>query len=381
MRYLLLSYAYEPRITADAGGFRKLWELGAALARRGDDVEILYPRLPGHRPLRDVRARAYAVVDRRLARPLSGYASMLLAALGTRPRPDVVYFRAGLNVLPVLLRRTLGSRVVLEVNADPLEFMAVEGAGAPARRLARWALGRSARGSDLVVALTPGLGRRLIEDSRVPRDRVVVIPSATDVAHFTPVEAVAARRQVGLEADRPVVGFVGLFYRHQGVPTLLQALAKLRPGMPRLLALIVGDGVMRAEWEALARSLHLEDTVRFTGQVPYASAPAYFNAMDIVIAPFTAHRGETSPFKVLDALACARPVVASDLPSVRPFLDSGAVQLVPPDDPGALAEAIAGLLGDPVHRVAMGWRGRGYVEQHASWDRTAATLATALERR
>jgi glycosyltransferase involved in cell wall biosynthesis len=381
MRILMLSYAYEPGLSADAGGFRKLWELAAALARRGDVVEVLYPRLPRHRPLREVPSRAYPVIDRRLARPLTAYAAMLAAALVTRPRPDVVYFRAGTNVLPVLLRRALGSRVVLEVNADPLEFLEVEGARAAARRLAGWTLGVSARASDLVVALTPGLARRLVEDFRVPRDRVVVIPSATDTAHFAPVEAAVARRRLGLDPDRPVVGFVGLFYRHQGVPTLLHALAKLRPGMPRLLALIVGDGVMRRSWQGLARALHLEEGVRFTGQVPYADAPDYFNAMDVVAAPFTAHRGETSPFKVLDALACARPVVASDLASVRPLADSGGLVLVPPDDPAALADALAALLADPVHRVAMGWKGRGFVERHASWDRAAAALAEALGRR
>ena len=381
MRYLLLSYAYEPGLSADAGGFRKLWELGAALTRRGDSVEVLYPRLPRHRPLRDVPARAYAVVDRRLVRPLTAYVSMLAAALSTSPRPDVVYFRAGRNVLPVLLRRGLGCRVVLEVNADPLEFMAVEGAGGAARRLARGTLGVSARASDLVVALTPGLARRLIDDYRVPRDRVVVIPSATDTAHFTPVEAAVARRQLGLEPDRPTIGFVGLFYRHQGVPTLLHAMAKLRPRMPRLVALVVGDGAMRSTWESMARALDLDDAVRFTGQVAYADVPTYFNAMDVAVAPFTAHRGETSPFKVLDALACARPVVASDWPSVRGLADSGALVLGPPDDPAALAEGVAGLLADPVHRVAMGWKGRGYVERHASWDRVAALLAEALSRR
>src|SRR5688572_22662390 len=148
MRILLLSYAYEPGLTPDAGGFRKLWELGAALERRGNAVEVLYPRLPGQRPLRDVPSRAYRVVDRRIARPITAYASMLAAALATRPRPDVVYFRAGTNVLPVLLRRALGSRVVLEVNADPLEFLEVEGARASARRLARWTLAVSARASD-----------------------------------------------------------------------------------------------------------------------------------------------------------------------------------------------------------------------------------------
>ena len=381
MRYLLLSYAYEPGLSADAGGFRKLWELGDALARRGDTVEILYPRLPGHRPLRHVPARAYTVIDRPIVRPLTAYASMLVAALQTRPRPDIVYFRAGSNVLPVLLRRGLGCRVVLEVNADPLEFMTVEGAAAPTRRLARFTLALSARASDLVIALTPGLARRMIEEYGVARDRVAVIPSGTDTSHFTPVEAAVARRQLGLEPDRPTLGFVGLFYRHQGVPTLLQALAKVRPQIPRLLALIVGDGVMRPAWEAMARELDLDHVVRFTGQVPYTSAPAYFNAMDVVVAPFTAHRGETSPFKVLDALACARPVVASDLPSVRPLVDSGALLLVPPDDPSALAEAVSGLLADPGHRVAMGWKGRGWVERHASWDRVAALVAEAVTQR
>jgi glycosyltransferase involved in cell wall biosynthesis len=381
MRFLLLSYAYEPGVAADAGGFRKLWELAAALARRGEDVEVLYPRLSAHRPLRQVPARAYAVIDRRIARPVTAYASMLAAALSTRPRPDVVYFRAGMNVLPVLLRRALGSRVVLEVNADPLEFMEVEGTAAAARRIVRSALRLSARASDLIVAVTPGLARRLIEEYGVRRDRVVVIPSATDSAHFAPVEAAVARRQLDLPADRPTIGFVGLFYRHQGVPTLLHALTKLRPRVPGLLALIVGDGVMRREWEAMAAALDLGDTVRFTGQVPYASVPAYFNAMDVVIAPFTAHRGETSPFKVLDALACARPVVASDLPSVRLLVESGALVLVPPDDPPALAEAVADLLADPGHRIAIGWKGRGYIEQHASWDRAAATLVEALQRR
>jgi glycosyltransferase involved in cell wall biosynthesis len=381
MRILLLSYAHEAGVTPDAGGFRKLWELAAALARRGDAVEVLYPRLPGHRPLRDVPARAYAAVDRRLARPLTAYASMLAAALRTRPRPDVVYFRAGMNVLPPLLRRALGCRVVLEVNADPLEFLAVEDARPSARRLARWALALNARAADLVVALTPGLARRLVEDIGVPADRVVVVPSGTDPAHWTPVEAAVARRRIGVDADRPVVGFLGLFYRHQGVPTLLHALAKLRPGMPRLLGLVVGDGVMRREWQGTARTLHLDEGVWFTGQVPYAETPVWVNAMDVVVAPFTAHRGETSPFKVLDALACARPVVASDLASVRPLAASGGLVLVPPDDPAALADAVAALLADPVHRVAMGWRGRGFVEQHASWDRVAAMLAEALGRR
>ena len=55
----------------------------------------------------------------------------------------------------------------------------------------------------------------------------------------------------------------------------------------------------------------------FTGQISYEKVPEYFNAMDIVVAPFTANRGEVSPFKVLDALACGKVAVSSDSSSMK----------------------------------------------------------------
>jgi glycosyltransferase involved in cell wall biosynthesis len=210
-------------------------------------------------------------------------------------------------------------------------------------------------------------------------DAIQVVPSATDPAHFKPEEARAARRRLGLDPDRPLVGFVGIFYRHQGVPTLLHALPQLACNVPRVCALIVGDGVMRGEWEAQARRLGIEDAVRFTGQVPYADVPAYFNAMDVVVAPFTADRGETSPFKILDALACGRPVVASDIDSVRPLAEqTPAVVLTPPDDPDGLAKALEGLLHDSGRRRVLGLHGRALVLAHYSWERVAATLQEGL---
>jgi glycosyltransferase involved in cell wall biosynthesis len=381
MRIFFLDYAYEPGLAADAGGFRKLWELAAALGRAGHDVTVLYPALPGRTPLHPVPSAAYPVIDARGLRPLSAYLAMIARAwrLARARRPDVVYFRSGFNVLPLALRGLTGARIVLEVNADTLEFM--RGAGRPRweqrlfARIERWA----ARGSDAVVALTPGLARMLVERYAVPAGRVRVVPSGTDVRHFVPADAVLCRQRLGLPSAAFVVGFVGLCYRHQGVPTLLEALARLRRDVPELLGLIVGDGVMRGAWEARARDLGLASLVRFAGQVPYREVPTWLNAMDVVSAPFTADRGETSPFKVLDAMACARPVVASDLTSVRWLAEqSGALTLVPPDDAEALADALRLLAGDPGRRAELGARGRAFVSREHAWDRLAAVLLPAL---
>lgn len=383
MRVFFLSYAHEKGLLADAGGFRKVWELAWALGRAGAETLVLYPGLPGHFPLRPVPCRAYPVIDLPLLRPLSAYLAMVLTALawGRQARPDLVYFRSSHNALPLLLRATLGARIVLEVNADALEFLRREGARLLSRWLFRVAESLNARRSDLVVAITPGLKRMLVSRYGIPEPKVQVIPSGTDPAHFAPQDPAETRRRIGLDADRPVVGFVGLFYRHQGVPTLLEALARLRRAFPKIAGLIVGDGVMRPAWEALAHRLGIADVTSFPGQVPYGDVPTYLNAADVVVAPFTADRGETSPFKILDALACARPVVASRIPSVESLAESsGAVTLVPPEDPDALAAAIGALLGDPARRQAMGQRARDYVLAHHSWDRIAARLLAALGR-
>lgn len=381
LRIFFLHYAYERGLRADAGGFRKLWELARALAALGHEALVFYPRLPQHAPLTPVPSRGYPVLDARGFRPVTAYLSMFFQAwiVARRRPPDIVYFRSGTNVLPPLLAAAVGARSVLEVNADALEFLELEGASSAARRAFAALERRNARHSDRIVAITPGLKAMLVARYGVPPDKVAVVPSGTDTAHFAPEAPAEARWRIGLPPDRPVVGFVGLFYRHQGVPTLLEAIARLRASVPGLLGLIVGDGVMRAAWEARARALGISDAVRFTGQVPYTVVPAYLNAMDVVAAPFTGDRGEASPFKVLDALACARPVVASALPSTRPLAEaSEGVRLVPPDDSAALAHALGALLADTERRRIMGERGRAFVVREHSWARIAETVSAVL---
>ena len=384
MRIFFLDYSYEPGLRADAGGFRKLWEVAAALGRAGHDATVLYPALPGRVPLRPVASATYPVLDARGLRPLTAYLSMIARAwrLAREQRPDVVYFRSGLNVLPLALRRLAGARIVLEVNADTLEFLRGEGRPRWEQRLFTRMERRAARGSDAVVTLTPGLERMLAERYDVPRGRIHVVPSGTDVDHFVPADPAECRRRLGLPPAAFVVGFVGLCYRHQGVPTLIDAIARLRHRERGVMGLIVGDGVMRRAWETHAREGGAAEVVRFAGQIPYAEVPTWLGAMDVVAAPFTADRGETSPFKVLDAMACARPVIASDLDSVR-WLAKGAdaLTLVPPDDAGALADALDALAADPARRADLGERGRRFACAHHSWDRIAAALAPVLEGR
>lgn len=382
MRIFFLSYSYERGLQADAGGFRKLWDLAWALKALGHESLVFYPRLPGFSPLRDLPSRTYPVLDRPLLRPTTAYFSMFCSALAAArtARPDVIYFRSGLNILPPWLGRVLKARVVLEVNADAAEFHENEGTPLWRQRLIMATERLNVRNSDVIVALTPGLKQMLAERYDASDRKIKVIPSGTDPDHFTQADPGEAKVQLGLDPEQPVVGFVGLFYRHQGVHTLIESAPLILEKAPTTRFLIVGDGVMRHAWERLAQQRGVAASTWFTGQIPFKQVPLYIQAMDVLVAPFTADRGETSPFKVLDALASCRPVVASDLTSVRLIQDgSGAIALVPPEKHDALAEAILTLLRQPDRRRAMGTAGRAYVCSHYSWERIAKQLVAALE--
>ena len=384
MRVFFLNYSYERGLNADVGGFRKLWELAWALKNLGHETLVFYPALPGFSPTRDVPCRAYPVLDCPIVRPITAYFSMFGTALasGRRERPDVVYFRSGLNVLPPLLGRALKAHVVLEVNADAAEFHRLEGAPRWRQRLIVAAERLNVRKSDLVIALTPGLKRMLVERYNTPEEKIRVIPSGTDTAHFAPADPGEAKTRLGLKPEQLIVGFVGLFYRHQGVHTLIEAAPQILEEAPTTRFLLVGDGVMRPQWEALAQRLRVDQAIDFTGQIPYQQIPLYIQAMDVLVAPFTADRGEVSPFKVLDALASCRPVIASALPSVRRLAEGfgRAVTLVPPDDAEALATATAALLRDPQLRLRLGMRGREAVLRHYAWEVIAREVeATVTE--
>jgi len=381
MRIFFLSYSYEPGLKADAGGFRKLWELAQAVKNLGHDSHVFYPALHGFSALKDVPSRTYPVLDWPFFRPLTAYVSMLCTAFASarRERPDMIYFRSGLNVLPPWLGKALNAYVVLEVNGDAAEFHGNEGAPRWRSRLIMATERLNVRKSDLVIALTPGLKRMLIDRYNVSEEKITVIPSGTDPSHFTPAAPQAAKTRLGLKPGEPVVGFVGLFYRHQGVHTLIEAASRILEEAPTTRFLLVGDGVMRDQWEKLATQCGVASSMWFTGQIPYQQVPLYLQAMDVIVAPFTADRGETSPFKILDALASGRPIITSDLTSVRLMgEESGAISLVPPETHEALADAVLALVRHPERRQAMGLAGRAFVCQRYSWEQVAKQLMTAL---
>lgn len=375
MTFYFLTYAYEKNLKADIGGFRKLWELADRLQKKGHRVRVFFPDLPTYSPLKSLPYTSYPLLNLSFLRSLTAYFSMCFYGLiqGFRERPDVVYFRNLPNILPLILGKCLGARVVLEVNASVRDFHKTVKVS-PFRRFVFSVSERfNATFSDKIIVLTSGQKKALAREYKLPGQKIEVIPSGTDTEHFFPRDSQEAKREIGVDPGRPVVGFVGIFYPHQGVDTLIYAAKDILKAYPDALFLVVGKGIMEKPWKDLTRSEGASGSFLFTGQVPYEKVPLYFNSIDISVAPLSSKIAETSSFKILDALACGKAVVASGVASINLLAQefNGAIVTVTPDEPAALAKAVIDLLSDESRRKALTKNARKIVRERYSWEAIA----------
>lgn len=208
---------------------------------------------------------------------------------------------------------------------------------------------------DRYVAVSTAMGVAL--RSGLPAERVSVIHNGIPVEPYRGARDAAIRRTLAPD-DAPLVLTVARLHAQKGIPFLLGALARL----PRVRLAIAGDGPDRVALESEAVRLGVADRVRMLGE--REDVPELLAACDVFVLPSLF---EGLPVSVLEAMASARPVIATAIGGTAEVVaheETGL--LVPPGDAASLAGAIDRLLGDPVLAARLAARGRALVEQEFS---------------
>lgn len=222
---------------------------------------------------------------------------------------------------------------------------------------------------------------RLSELMQIRPEDVAELPNGVDAQRFHPdVDGDGLRARYGLKRTDRVVLFVGALDRahyFKGVGVLLQALAHTPDKGIRLL--VVGDGNLRSTYQQQAIRLGLGDQVIFCGRVSDEEMPAHYALCDLLLLPSTT-MGEAFGVVLLEAMACGKPVIASDLPGVCSVVNDGKDGLlVRPGDIEDLVGKIQMLLDDPQRRQEMGERGRAKVEEKYAWPKIIPRLVQVYE--
>jgi glycosyltransferase involved in cell wall biosynthesis len=199
--------------------------------------------------------------------------------------------------------------------------------------------------------------------------RVEVMPFGVDLERFHPGTEPELRAQFGWRDDLPVILFVGGLdpaHHFKGLPILLEAFKGLMDYSWRCL--VIGDGSLRATFEANAASDGLGERVKFLGNVSDDDLPRYYRLADVHCFPST-ERAEAFGMVALEAAASGIPSVASDLSGVRSVVLNGETGLlVPPGDVEELKRAILLMLEQTDLRDRLGVSARKRAEAEFAWD-------------
>jgi len=197
-----------------------------------------------------------------------------------------------------------------------------------------------AEGAARIVAVSEATAREVAQTFGVGPERLVALPNGVDGERFHPLELARAEvfREFGQEPpEGPVVIYAGKLACFKGSDVLIDAASIYERQVPGATTLIAGEGAERRALENMARALRLRG-VRFLGFVEQEQLIRLYAVADVAVVP---SREEPFGLAALEALACGVPVVASSVGGLTEYVDESVGRLVPPDNSGALAQAIA----------------------------------------
>ncbi|HAF42116.1 MAG TPA: glycosyltransferase, exosortase A system-associated [Sphingobium sp.] len=291
-------------------------------------------------------------------------------------RPDVIHAHS--PVLNAIAAHRVAKRhdipMIYEIRAFWEDASVGNGTGvegSPRYWLTRQLETHSVRSADAVAVICEGLRGDLIARGIDPA-KIIVSPNGVDMEQFgAPVPRdPALTAKLGLEGAE-VVGFIGSFYDYEGLDDLIAAMPRLVRVRPRAKLLLVGGGPMEQALRDQALASPFADHIRFVGRVPHDQVENYYSQVDVLAYPRKAMRLTelVTPLKPLEAMAQGRLVAASSVGGHRELIEDGVTgTLFAPNDPSAIAAALADLLANPAIWEERRAVARAFVERERNWS-------------
>jgi len=220
-----------------------------------------------------------------------------------------------------------------------------------------------------VIAISQHIKRTLVNNYGMSAGRIQVIYNGVNLHRFVPPnpdQVAELRQRLQMPKGIPVVVSVAALIPEKGIGNLLAAAKQVLSEKPDALFWIVGDGPLFEKLRREAEELRIHQNVRFTGL--RSDVDRIMAAADVVAVPSTWQ--EPAGLVVIEAMATARPVVATRVGGIPEYLEEGATGiLVEPRKPDQLARALLRLLNSPKERTEMGIAGRRRAEALFSMER------------
>ncbi|HTL90560.1 MAG TPA: glycosyltransferase [Leptolyngbya sp.] len=209
--------------------------------------------------------------------------------------------------------------------------------------------------------------------------RSMLLPSGIDPAIYYP-RSTQLKSQLGLPDNEVLIGYVGRVVEQKGLKTLLLALDQIRDLPWRLV--VIGTGEFESEFNAIANQLNVSDRITQLGFVPFTETPNYLSMLDVLVLPSETRDNWKEQFGrvIIEAMACATPVVGSDSGEIPHLINATKGGLIFPEaDAIALSQQLKTLILDPDLRTQLAHTGRHNVMNNYTNSLLAQRFADTIK--
>ncbi len=214
------------------------------------------------------------------------------------------------------------------------------------------------------------------------RSRIRVMLPGVDIAEFKPdLDVVDIRKKHNLKEQDKIVLFVGTLYKFSGLDLMVEKFGTVLQAIPNAKLLIVGAGEQQDTLKNMIERLGLSQSVIMAGLQPYNLVPYYINLADICICPFLLNgvTRDIFPIKILQYLACGKPLVCTQLLGVKEVIQGEEHGIVYVSDHAEMVDKIMWLLKSEEDRKRLGENAINYIKRVHSYDKMAKQLESELK--
>lgn len=270
--------------------------------------------------------------------------------------------------------RKLGIPLVYEIRTLWEEAGVVAGkfrSGSMRYKIYRYLENIVLKRADVVVVICENLKETVLK-RQIEEDKLFVVPNGVDTNKFIPKEKDEKLcKKYGLSGEL-VLGFIGSFFKFEGLTVLIQSFAKVCERNRNVKLLLVGDGEDFLEIKQLIETLGLQQAVILTGMLPHDVSIKHYSLVDIFVYPRIRNRltDSTTPLKPLEAMSMGKTVIASDVGGLRELIknqENGI--LFSSEDIEDLADKLLALIKNKDKMYELGQNARNDMIQNRDWSK------------
>jgi glycosyltransferase involved in cell wall biosynthesis len=232
------------------------------------------------------------------------------------------------------------------------------------------------------TVLSEAMRRSLIERHKIPPENIVKIYNGIEIEEYNPDlkevknKKLEGKRALGLKNDVPVIGAIGRLVWQKGFEYLIRAAPEVLKKCPEARFLIVGEGPLKNKLILTGEKLNVADRITFTGF--RSDIKEILASIDVLAMPSLL---EGLPMVLLEAMAMAKPIVATRIDGITEVLENSKTGLlVPAKNSHALAEAIVGILDDKAKANFFGQNAREAAKEKFSVKKMVEQIELAYEK-